>query len=470
MLHSDRFFPSDPTTRSIAQRLFQEVEHLPLICSHGHTDPSWFALNQNFTNPAELLIVPDHYILRMLVSQGIGLDALGVSALDGTIQETDGRKVWRLFFENYKLFRSTPVRHWMDHTLETLFHIEAPLELKDADQTYDLISEALETDAFRPRALYESFNIEILATTDSCLDDLNYHKAVADSTWSGRVVPTYRPDVVTNPDLVGFYDAIVKLGDITGEDTSEWGGLLRAHRARRQDFIAHGATATDHGHPSAITCDLSDAECSVLYSDVLLGKATVAQKEAFRGQMLTEMARMSIADGLVMQLHPGSMRNHSRSVFERFGADKGFDIPKRTDFVNALKPLLDAHGHDKRLTLILFTLDESTYGRELAPLAGAYPCLRLGPAWWFFDSPEGMIRYRQITTETAGYYNSVGFNDDTRALPSIPARHNLARRIDSAFLAGQVAEHRLGEDEAAEVAVDLAYGLAKRAYKYEEVI
>lgn len=470
MLHNERFFPSDPTTRSIAQRLFQEVEHLPLICAHGHTDPGWFALNHNFTNPAELLVVPDHYILRMLVSQGVDLNTLGVPALDGTVQESDGRKIWRLFVENYALFRSTPVRHWMDHTLETLFHIEAPLALKDADGTYDLISEALKTDAFRPRALYENFNIEILATTDSCLDDLSHHKAIADSSWSGRVVPTYRPDAVTNPDSVGFHDAIVKFGEITGEETSNWDGLLRAHRARRQYFIALGATATDHGHPSAITCDLPIDECAVLYANIISGKATDTQKEIFRGQMLTEMARMSIDDGLVMQLHPGSMRSHSRSIAERFGADKGFDIPMRTDFVTALKPLLDAHGHDKRLTLILFTLDESTYGRELAPLAGAYPCLRLGPAWWFFDSPDGMMRYRQITTETAGFYNSVGFNDDTRALPSIPARHNLARRIDSAFLAAQVAEHRLGEDEAAEVAMDLAYGLAKRAYKYEGVI
>jgi glucuronate isomerase len=466
MLHSDRFFPSDPTIRSIAQRLFQEIEHLPLICAHGHTDPEWFAFNQNFTNPAELLIVPDHYILRMLVSHGIDLNSLGVSALDGTIQESDGREIWRLFVGNYTLFRSTPVRHWMDHTLETLFHIEAPLTLKDADHTYDKISDALKTDAFRPRALYEDFNIEILATTDSCLDDLSQHKEIADSGWAGRVVPTYRPDAVTNPDMVGFHDAIRKLGEITGEDTSDWGGLLRAHRARRQDFIALGATATDHGHPSAITCDLSIANCSALYADVLFGKATDDQKEAFRGQMLTEMARMSIDDGLVMQLHPGSVRSHSRFISERYGGDKGFDIPMRTDFVHALKPLLDAHGHDRRLTLVLFTLDESTYGRELAPLAGAYPCLRLGPAWWFFDSPDAMMRYRQITTETAGYYNCVGFNDDTRALPSIPARHNLARRIDSAFLARQVAEHRLGEDEAAEVAVDLAYGLAKRAYKY----
>jgi len=253
---------------------------------------------------------------------------------------------------------------------------------------------------------------------------------------------------------------------LTGEDTTTWKGLLRAHKKRRRDFIAHGATATDHGHPSATTSDLSKAECQALYADILRGKAGKRKKEAFRGQMLTEMARMSIDDGLVMQVHVGSMRNHSRFVFEKYGPDQGFDIPARTDFVSALKPLLDIMGHDPRLTIILFTLDETTYGRELAPLAGAYPCLRLGPAWWFFDSPDGMLRYRGITTEIAGYYNTVGFNDDTRAFPSIPARHDLARRIDCSFLANQVAEHRIGEDEAAEVAVDLAYGLALKSYKY----
>lgn len=467
MLSKDRFFPADPTTRGIARRLFHEVETLPLICPHGHTDPSWFAQNQAYSDPAELLIVPDHYILRMLVSQGIDHIKLGVRPIDGTVGLADSREVWRLFAANYHLFRSTPVRHWMDHTLETLFGIEAPLNASMADHSYDVIADALATDAFKPRALYEKFNIEVLATTDSCLDDLSHHRAIADSGWGRRVIPTYRPDIVTNPDSVGFAAGLKTLGDITGEDTTTWKGLLRAHQARRQHFIAMGATATDHGHPSALTCDLSLQDCEALFEVILTGRATAAQNEQFRGQMLTEMARMSLDDGLVMQIHVGSVRNHSASIFDRFGPDKGFDIPCQIDFVHALRPLLNAFGHDPRLTLIVFTLDETTYGRELAPLAAAYPCLRLGPAWWFFDSPDGMMRYREITTETAGYYNTVGFNDDTRALPSIPARHDLARRIDCAYLARQVAEAQLGEDEAAEVIVDLTYGLAKRAYNLD---
>lgn len=467
MLDKNRFFPVDATTRSIAQRLFQEVETLPLICPHGHTDPRWFAKNEGFSDPSELLIIPDHYVLRMLSSQGIDYRDLGVPSRDGTKVSTDRRKIWQLFASNYHLFRSTPVRHWFDHTLETLFGIEGPLSASNADATYDKIAEALATDAYKPRALFERFNIETLATTDSCLDTLKHHAEIKGSGWQGRVVPTYRPDIVTNPDAEGFAQGLLTLGEMTGEDTETWQGLLAAHRARRQDFIAMGATATDHGHPSAVTFDLSEAACVDLYDKVRQGTASSTDKEMFRGQMLTEMARMSLDDGLVMQIHAGSMRNHSKMIFERYGPDKGFDIPKRTDFVEALRPLLDAFGHDARLTIILFTLDETTYGRELAPLAAAYPVLRLGPAWWFFDSPDGMRRFREMTTETAGFYNSVGFNDDTRALPSIPARHDMARRVDCAFLANHVAQARLDEDEAAEVAVELAVGLARRAYKMD---
>lgn len=466
MLDKDRYFPADPATRSIARRLFAEVEHLPLICPHGHTDPSWFSNNETFPDPAQLLIVPDHYILRMLVSHGINHSALGVISHDGTPEETDSRAIWRLFAQNYYLFRSTPIRYWMDYTLEYLFGIEAPLNSAKADHAYEQIAAALNTDAYRPRALYERFNIEVLATTDSCLDNLTEHQKIAQSGWQGKVVPTYRPDNVTNPDSIGFHDALIQLGTLTGEDTTTWQGLLAAHRIRRKFFIENGATATDHGHPTPMTCNLSAQECQKLLDRVLSGNADTRQRETFRGQMLTEMAKMSIEDGLVMQIHPGSIRNHSALVMQRFGADKGFDIPGRTDYVHALKPMLDAFGHHPQLSVILFTLDETTYGRELAPLAGAYPVIKLGPAWWFFDSPDGMLRYREMTTETAGYYNTVGFNDDTRAFPSIPARHNLARRMDCHFLARQVAEHRLSEEEALDVAYELSYRLAKHAYGY----
>lgn len=468
MLHPDRFFPAHPSTRTVARRLFAEVESLPLICPHGHTEPSWFAENLPFPDPAQLLIVPDHYIVRMLVSQGFSHADLGVPSCDGTPVETDSRVIWRRFAENYHLFRSTTVRHWMDYTLETLFGIEGPLSGQVADSSYDAIAAALTQESQRPRALFETFKIEVLATTDSCLDPLDHHKAIAGSGWSGRVVPTYRPDQVTNPDAAGFLENVHAFGEVTGQDVTTWSGLLAAHAKRRQDFIVLGATATDHGHPTARTADLSQAECSALWERILQGKGNAEDHEIFRAQMLTEMARLSLEDGLVLQLHPGSRRNHSRHVFARYGTDRGFDIPGPTDFVEALRPLLNAHGHDPRLKVILFTLDETSYGRELAPLAAAYPSLRLGPAWWFFDSPDGMMRYREMVTETAGYYNTAGFNDDTRALPSIAARHDMARRIDCAYLARQVVEHRLPEDEATEVAHDLAYGLARRAYNLDK--
>lgn len=464
LLHEDRLFPADPDTRAIARRLFAEVTDLPLICPHGHTDPAWFADNEQFPDPAQLLVVPDHYVLRMLVSQGVDYKALGIAGLDGGRGETDGRKIWRLFAEHYHLFRSTPTRLWLDHTFQELFGIDMPLGAATADALYDQISDCLTREEFRPRALFDRFRIEVITTTESPLDDLRHHKKIRDSGWEGRVITAYRPDPVVDPDFEGFAENLQKFGELTDEDTGTWQGYLAAHRKRRAFFASMGATSTDHGHPTACTADIGDAAAQLLFARVTHEGASPEDKELFRAQMLTEMAAMSCDDGLVMQIHAGSHRNHNKQVFDLYGRDKGFDIPTQTNYVSALKPLLDRFGMDPRLSIILFTLDETAYSRELAPLAGAYPCLKLGPAWWFFDSADGMLRYREQVTETAGYYNTAGFNDDTRAFPSIPARHDVARRIDCAFLARQVAEHRLREDEAREVAVDLSYGLAKKSY------
>jgi glucuronate isomerase len=465
MLDDDRLFPADPTVRAIARELFKSIRHLPLISPHGHTEPRWYSENAPFPDPAQLLIVPDHYVTRMLVSQGIRLEELGVPRRDGGPVETDGRTIWRRFAENFHLFRGTPTRLWLETTLETLFGITEPLTLQTADAAYDRIADCLQRPEFRPRALYERFNLEVIATTDSALDDLGWHEAIRASGWGGRVVPTYRPDAVVDPDRAEFQANLHRLGEVSGVDSTSWSGYLEAHRRRRAHFKGLGATASDHGHPDAATADLSTAEATALYAKVRGGVADAAERTLFRAQMLTEMARMSLDDGLVLQIHPGSWRNHSPQMFGAFGADKGFDIPRRTDYAAALKPLLDRFGMERKLTIILFTLDESSYARELAPLAGAYPALRLGPPWWFHDSPEGMMRFREMATETAGFYNTVGFNDDTRAFPSIPARHDVARRVDCAFLARLVAEHRLREEEAAEVATDLAYTLPKTAYR-----
>ena len=461
LIHPDRLFPADPETRKIARSLYERVAGLPIISPHGHTQAVWFAEDQPFPDPAKLFVQPDHYIYRMLYSQGISMDDLEI----GQPEIKNPRKVWGLFASNYFLFRGTPTRMWLDFAFETLFGLTEPLSEKTADLYYDTISARLSTPEFRPRALYERFNLELLATTDSPLDTLEHHAALRKSGWKGRVIPTFRPDPVVDPEFAGFADRVAQLGAETGEDTTRWTGYLNALRKARARFRELGATATDHGHPTAQTADLSASEAAALFEKIRAGKASAADQELFRAQMLTEMAGMSVEDGLVMQIHPGAVRNHNRKVYEKYGRDTGADIPQATNYVSALRPLLDKYGNETRLTIILFTLDETTYSRELAPLAGHYPSLRLGPPWWFHDSPEGMTRFREQATETAGFYNTVGFNDDTRAFLSIPARHDVARRIDCAFLAKLVAEHRLGEDEAHEVALDLTYNLVKKAYK-----
>jgi glucuronate isomerase len=465
LLHEDRLFPAHPLTRAVARRLYREVRDLPIVSPHGHTDPAWYALNEPFPDPAKLFVVPDHYVFRMLYSQGVALEDLGVPTVDGTPVETDPRAIWRRFAAHYHLFRGTPTRMWLDHAFATLFDIEERLSAANADALYDRIAERLAEPAYRPRALFERFNIEVIATTESPLDDLRHHRAIRESGWKGRVVTAYRPDPVVDPDFAGFRDNLEALGALAGVDVSTFAGYLEAHRIRRAVFKAHGATTTDHGHPTAATADLSPVEAEALYHRVRAGGVSAGDAELFRAQMLTEMAAMSLDDGLVMQIHPGSFRNHNARLMARFGRDKGADIPTATNYVQALKPLLDRFGNESALTIILFTLDETAYARELAPLAGHYPALRLGPAWWFYDSPEGMRRYRELVTETAGFYNTVGFNDDTRAFPSIPARHDVARRVDCGYLAELVVTHRLDEDEAAEVAHDLAYRLAKDAYR-----
>jgi len=401
----------------------------------------------------------------MLYSQGIALDALGIPRVDASRAAVDPRAAWRVFAEHFHLFRGTPSSMWLNHVFHEVFGLRVRLDATTADHYYDRITAALETPAYRPRALFERFNIELIATTEGPLDPLLHHAAIRDSGWKGRVITAYRPDPVVDPEHEQFPDALRSFGEITGEDVHSWQGYLRAHRQRRAFFASMGATSSDHGHPSCATADLSPDEARLLFAKVVAGRFTPAEAELFRAQVLTEMAAMSLDDGLVMQIHPGCFRNHNRGLFERYGRDKGADIPLRTEYVHALKPLLDRFGNEPGFTLILFTLDESTYSRELGPLAGHYPCLFLGPAWWFHDAPEGMWRFREQTLATAGFYNTIGFNDDTRAFLSIPARHDVARRIDCAVLARLVAEHRIDEDEATDVAIDLAYHLPKRAYR-----
>jgi glucuronate isomerase len=465
VLHDDRLLPADHGIRKLARAFYELTEALPIVSPHGHCNPDALADNTNLGDPAVELITRDHYLLRLLYSQGIPLEALGVVALDGSPTETDGRRIWRRLADNYHLFRGTPSRMWLDYTLEAILGVTEPLGAESSDDIYDQVTSHLAGDAFRARALYDRFGIEFLATTDGAAASLDAHVRILQSDWPGRVVPTFRPDDVIDVERSDFRDNLRHLAELTGTDTATWSGYLDALRLRRQQFIEAGATASDHGHPSPATADLQLSEKERLFTRVVKDNAEPGDAELFRAQMLTEMAAMSMDDGLVLQLHVGSWRDHNPFLAARFGRDIGADMPKPVDFVASLKPMLDRFGNEPDLTIVIYTLDETTYGRELAPMAGHYPALRLGPPWWFYDSPQGMRRFYDQVVETAGFSNLVGFNDDARSLLTIPARHDVARRINAGFLARLVAEHRMDEGDAAEVASDLAYGLARRAFR-----
>lgn len=462
-LHPDRLLPAEPAVRAKARDLYEGVRDLPIVSPHGHTDPAWFAGDRPFEDAASLLVLPDHYLFRMLHSAGASHDALGLPRADGS-GRIDGRETWRVFARHYHLFAGTPSRLWVDHAMSAVLGCPEPLTPGNADALYDHIGTQLARPAFRPRALFERFGIETIATTEGALDPLDHHRALLADGWIGRVRTTYRPDAVTDPDTPGFAGNLARLGEITGTDTAEWSGMIEAHRRRRAEFRRLGATATDHGAPSALTADLARHEKQRLLDGARAGTLSAAEAELFRAQMLTEMAGLSVEDGMTMQLHAGARRSTDRAVLAARGPNMGADIPLRTDWVGGLDALLNRHGHAPGFRLIAFTLDETTYARELAPMAGHWPCLLIGPPWWFHDSPNGIRRYLDQVVETAGFHNLAGFNDDTRALLSIPARHDVWRREVCGFLARMAAEHRLPMAEAGTIAADLSYGLAKKAY------
>jgi len=476
VLEADRFFDPDPTVRRVARELYGETRTLPIVSPHGHVDAGVLARNERFAEPAALIIQPDHYILRMLYARGIPLEALGVPRRDGggaggggggggAPVETDPCKVWQRFADQYYLFRGTPTGAWLDYELHEVFGVRDRLSGETAARVYDEVAEKLASPEFLPRALFERFNIEVLATTDSASDSLDHHRTIRGSGWKGRVIPCFRPDAVFRIAAPQWPAELEALGREHGAPLVDYAEFVRALEDRRTFFKSMGATATDHGVLEPYTTWLPPDEAETVFQRARQGDVTAADERRFTAHLLMEMARLSVRDGLVMQIHAGALRNHNHLVFERFGPDRGADIPVATEFTRNLRPLLNAYGNDARLTVVVFTLDESTYSRELAPLAGHYPSLRLGPPWWFHDSLEGMRRFRERTTETAGIYKTAGFNDDTRAFCSIPARHDLARRVDADFLAGLVARHVIDKSDARRMARALAYELAKETYK-----
>ncbi len=472
-LNPDRFFSPEPGQRTLAHELYQCAEELPLVCPHGHVDLRLFAdPDATFGSPADLFIIPDHYVTRMLYSQGISLESLGVppSPLAPLSErergsEGDHRKIWLIFCENFHLFRGTPSGIWLTDELATVFGVDEKPNASNADRLFDTISEKLASPEFSPRSLYERFNIEILCTTDAATDRLEHHQAIHQSVWNRNIRPTFRPDGVVNLDAPNWRANIDKLSEVNDIDVVDYNSFVRALELRREYFKSMGATATDHAALTPATAQLTPAEADAIFQRALKGQFEPGDAARFTAHMLMEMARMSVEDGLVMQLHPGSLRNHNHLIFQKFGLDKGADIPIQTEYTRNLLPLLNKYGNNQRLTLILFTLDETTYSRELAPLAGHYPALKLGPPWWFFDSLNGIARYFDQVMETAGIYNTTGFNDDTRAFCSIPARHDVWRRASANWLAGLVVRHIIDVDDAREMIRELAVGLAKRAYK-----
>jgi glucuronate isomerase len=464
--HEDRYFDPDPTVRRNARALYDETRALPIISPHGHVDPAILVRNEAFTDPASLIVTPDHYILRMLYSRGVPLEALGVAPTDGKppAAEKDPRKIWQTFADHWDLFRGTPTRAWLEYELREVFGVTGGLDSASAPQMYDAIVERLLSPEFRPRALLKRFNIEVLATTDGASDTLEHHKTLGGLKLGTRVIPTFRPDALFRIAAAGWSEELARLERAVGASIGDYAALVKALARRRVEFKALGATATDHAVLVPRTERVADTEAGYLFTKAREGVAKAEDQARFEAHLLMEMARMSVDDGLVMQLHAGSLRDHNELLHRRFGPDRGGDIPVATEFTRNLRPLLNAHGSDARFRLIVFTLDESTYSRELAPLAGHYPAMLLGAPWWFHDSIEGMTRFRRQTLETAGIENMAGFTDDTRAFCSIPARHDLARRVDANYLGGLVARHVIDMRDASEMARALAYDCAKRAY------
>ena len=466
LLDPDRLLPADPATRDIARDLYEAVAGMPILSPHGHVDPRLLHDDVPFADPAELFIRHDHYVTRLMHAAGIDLTALGIPDRTAATPVADGRTVWRTFSENWHLYAGTASGYWLQSTLVELFGIDKYPDALNSDRLYDRIDAQLHTASFRPRALFDSFGIEVLATTDDPLDDLAVHDALAaDQSFHGRVVPTFRPDAYIDPAAPAWAENVARLAAWAGSAESDYRGYIDALAARRRHFVEHGAVSADHGVVQPLTVDLTASEAASLFERARSGQATAEEKRLFAAHMLLEMARMSVDDGLVMTVHAGVVRSHNTETFRRFGPDTGHDIPTTTHYVDPLRPLLEKYGTIADFHLVLFSVDETVYSREIAPLAGFYPSVYIGAPWWFLDAPDAVLRFRAAVTETAGFYRGSGFIDDPGAFLSTPARHDMARRLDAAFLARLVREGRIDRGAAERIAVDLVDAVPRKAFK-----
>ena len=470
MLSPDRLFPSDPATRAVARELYAPFATAPIYSPHGHVDARLLAHDKPFPNPAELLITPDHYVTRLLHANGISLDRLGL-ARDGVPSSASPQSVWSLLCSNWHLFAGTPVRYWFESELVDVFGISEVPTADNADALYDQIAERLAADAFRPRALFDRFGVRVLATSDDPADDLAAHRSLRDDpNFRGHVIPTFRADPYLDPRGATWISKLDAISTASGSDCSTYAGLLDALRVRRRFFIENGATSTDTGVPDAGAEPLTDHEAERIHQRGLAGTVDADEAAAYRRNMVYRFAEMSTEDGLVMQLHSGVLRNHHGPSFEHYGPDTGHDLPEVGSYTRPLAPLLRDFGVHPNLHLVLFTVDETTFSREIGPLAGFYPSVYAGAPWWFLDSPSGIERYRAAVTAMVGFTKTSGFIDDTRAFCSIPARHDAARRADAAFLAQLVTTHQLAEDEAARIAADLVSTIPVATFRLERYV
>ena len=452
--HPDRLLPADPAVRDIARGLYELEKEQPIVSPHGHVDPRLLLDDEPFRDPTSLFITPDHYVNRLLHSRGVDLADLGVG--QGPLDESASRAAWHLLAEHWHAYAGTPSRYWMEHEFHEVFGLETVLNPRTADAMYDAIAEKLARPEFRPRALFDQFKITVMATTDDPVDDLAPHAALAaDDSFTGRVIPTFRPDKYLEAGRADFRELADALGEAAGIDTGTYDGYHEAMRARRLYFRDHGAVSSDHAHMDPGTARLSDEDARRLYSAARDGAIGADEAVALRRHLLGDQARLAAEDGLVMTLHPAVHRNHSDWVFEKFGPDVGFDIPVAVDYVHHLRPMLNDVGHSPNFRTVLFTIDETVFSREIAPLAGVYPSVYAGAPWWFIDAPDAILRYRRAVSETIGYSRTSGFIDDTRAFCSIPARHDMSRRLDATHLAGLVAEHRMRLQDAEELVATL---------------
>ncbi|MEN9954281.1 MAG: hypothetical protein RL028_883 [Actinomycetota bacterium] len=462
-LDSNRLLVSAGTDSAIALELYGEIRDLPIISPHGHVDPNLFVRNEKFESPTDLFIYHDHYITRLLHADGVSMVELRKPQSDADLSHA--KNAWLKFFERWAMFAGTASGYWFQESLQTVFGITQEPSAENALAIFEQIALELARDEMSPIELLKSFNIEFLATTDDPCDDLAAHSILnGDAGLATRFAPTFRPDFYIDPRTEDWLERVQRICTMTSQLVNHK-GLVEALWLRRVFFKSQGAVSVDIGAATAFTTVLPTADAEALFEKAKAGTISEAEALLYRGNMITEMVRMSCEDELVITLHVGVHRNHSAPTLEKFGRDTGHDLPIQAEFVQNLKPVLDLYGLHPNLTLILFSLDESTWGREIAPLASFYPSVRIGAPWWFLDAPDSATRFREATVEIAGFYRGSGFIDDTRAFLSIPARHDMARKVEAAFLAKLVTQGRISIETARKIVTDIVVAIPKRAFK-----